>query len=236
MDHYVLPKSESWKMFNQISTSYDLLNHLLSFGLDIRWRKSLAKFLPKKNYVKIIDLATGTADVLISLCRRQKNIESAVGIDLADKMLEIGRKKIEKENLSKIITLKEGDAARILYADNAFDAATIAFGIRNVENPQIVLNEMHRVVREGGRALIMEFSLPNNLIFRVIHLFYLRAVVPILGGMISGHMHAYRYLNQTIETFPYGEEFCQMMERSGFKNVKANPLLFGVATIYQGDK
>ena len=223
-------------MFNQISSKYDLLNHLLSFGLDIHWRNKLAKFLPKRANLEILDLATGTADVLLTICKSNFQIKQATGIDLADKMLDIGRAKVAKQNLTDKILLKHGDATQIPFSPNSFDTVTISFGIRNVENPQMVLHEMHRVLRNEGRALIMEFSLPNNRVLRALHLFYLRTIVPILGGLVSGHAQAYRYLNQTIEAFSYGEQFTKMMERSGFKNVKANPLLFGVATIYSGDK
>jgi len=232
----ILTKSNSWQMFDDISPRYDFLNHLLSFGLDIHWRRRLAQFLTDKQDQKVLDLATGTADVLISLFKNNPNVQSGTGLDLADKMMAFGREKIIAANLGNRVTLKHGDAHKIPFKDHSFDAVTIAFGIRNMEDHKKVLEEMHRVLNEGGRVLILEFSLPKNPIIRAGHIFYLRYLVPFIGAIFSGHYRAYRYLNQTIETFPYGESFCGMMGSAGFKNVKAHPLLLGVATIYTGDR
>ena len=235
-DNLTIFKSDSWRMFDDISPRYDLLNRLLSFGLDVFWRRQLVQFLPTQHNQKLLDLATGTADVPLALVRRSKNIEYAVGIDLADKMLAIGREKVTRAKLEDKILLSHGDASQIPFADNAFDAVTMAFGIRNVEGPLEVLREMRRVLKPQGRALILEFSLPENKILRAAHLFYLRTVVPIVGGLISGHGEAYRYLNQTIERFPRGAAFCAIMADAGFHNVTAHPLLGGIATIYVGEK
>lgn len=232
----LLSKSNSWQMFDDISPRYDLLNHLLSFGLDIHWRRLLAKFLPQKINLKVLDLATGTADVLLSLFKNNSNVQSGYGIDLADKMMDIGRDKITKHDLTARITLQHGDAHQIPFDDHTFDAASVAFGMRNMTNPARVMSEMHRILNVGGRAIILEFSLPRNTIIRGVHLCYLRYFVPVIGALFSGHYKAYKYLNQTIETFPYGDNFCALMTEAGFHNVKAHPLLFGVATIYQGDK
>ncbi|MGE0266904.1 MAG: bifunctional demethylmenaquinone methyltransferase/2-methoxy-6-polyprenyl-1,4-benzoquinol methylase UbiE [Candidatus Omnitrophota bacterium] len=229
-------KSDSWKMFNRISEKYDLLNRLLSLGLDISWRKKLSAFVPAQTGLKILDIATGTADVLITLVQSQPNIQEGVGVDMAAKMLDIGRKKIIRKGLENKLILKTGDANQLPFPGQSFDCTTIAFGIRNVEKPETVLREMHRVLRPKGRSLILEFSLPENKVIRILHLFYLRTVVPFLGWLISGQYKAYKYLNQTIEQFPYGQSFCTLMEKAGYIRVKANPLLFGAATIYQGDK
>jgi demethylmenaquinone methyltransferase/2-methoxy-6-polyprenyl-1,4-benzoquinol methylase len=229
-------KQESWKMFNRISGRYDFLNRFLSFGLDIIWRKKLVNFLPKKDDLKILDLATGTGDVLIYLLRNSKLISKAYGIDMAEGMLTIGKEKIEKNGLNEKITLQLGDINQVSFEGNMFDCTTIAFGIRNVEDPKQVLNEMFRVLKENGKALILEFSLPQSPILKTVYLLYMRYILPVLGAVISGDFKAYKYLNQTVEKFPYGEEFCALMKEAGFKNVKANPLTFGVATIYEGDK
>ena len=231
-----ISKSTSWQMFNDISPRYDLLNHLLSFGLHIHWRRQLAKYLSNQDNQRVLDLATGTADVLLSLFKHNPHIQTGYGIDMADKMLEIGRKKITQHGLDKQIILQHGDANQIPFNDKTFDAVTIAFGIRNMENPTQVLKEMHRVLNKEGRALILEFSLPNNKLLRTLHLFYLRTVVPLVGALFAGHYQAYRYLNQTIETFSYGSQFCQLMTTAGFAKTKAYPLLGGVATIYVGEK
>ena len=233
---FILPKSQIWKVFDDISTRYDLLNRLLSFGFDIGWRKKIKEFLPPKSQLKILDLATGTADVLINLCAGNPNIQEAFGIDLAEKMLEIGKKKIQKKGLTSKIHLQPGDCHQIPFAENTFDCTTIAFGIRNMENPSQVLKEMFRVLKKDGRALILEFSLPQNIFLRNIYLFYLRNAVPVVGGLLSGHFKAYRYLNQTVEDFPYGQAFCRLIKDEGFQNVRGHSLMAGVAAIYCGEK
>lgn len=235
-DNLISAKSESWKMFDAISPRYDFLNHLLSFGLDIRWRKELAHFLIDQENQTVLDLATGTADVLLALFKNNPQIQKGYGIDLADRMLTLGRAKIAQAGLTDRIHLQHGDANHIPFDNDSFEAVTIAFGIRNVEDYNRVLREMHRVLKKRGQALILEFSLPNHAVLRALHFFYLRTLVPVIGGIFSGHYLAYRYLNQTIETFPYGDDFCELMTISGFKNVKANPLMGGIATIYQGGK
>jgi demethylmenaquinone methyltransferase/2-methoxy-6-polyprenyl-1,4-benzoquinol methylase len=229
-------KTESWRLFDEISPRYDLLNRLLSFGLDIHWRNRLSQFLPTHHPLHILDCATGTGDVLLRIFKQTSQVKSAVGVDLAEKMLEIGRKKIHMAQLDSQIKLQKGDAMNIPFPEKIFDATTIAFGIRNTPDPQKVLNEMQRVLKNKGRALILEFSLPSNPIIRFVHLTYLRYCVPLIGGLLTRHYQAYKYLNQTIEFFPYGNQFMQMMKQSGFTNVQAHPLLFGTATIYQGDK
>ena len=231
-----ISKEKSWQMFNEIAKTYDLLNRLLAFGLDIQWRKKLLTFMDKADDIEMLDLATGTADVLIMLAKEKAAIIKGVGVDMAANMLEIGRHKIQKAQLDQRLELKEGDANNIPADENSFDYTTMSFGIRNVEDPTVVLKEMRRVLRGGGRTLILEFSLPKNLIVRWGHIFYLRHIVPVIGWMFSGHYRAYKYLNQTIEDFPYGDAFCQLLKDAGFVNVKANPLFLGVATIYQGDK
>ena len=155
---------------------------------------------------------------------------------MSPKMLQLGQEKIEQLNLSGKVELKMGNAHEIPFPDNSFDITTLAFGIRNMENPLKVLSEIHRVLTFQGKTLILEFGLPQNIFIRNPHLFYLRNIVPVIGGIFSGHYHAYRYINQTIEAFPYGEDFCKMMRESGFKNVKASFLMLGVAIIYQGEK
>lgn len=235
-NNIVMTKKFSWQMFNDISPRYDFLNHFLSFGLDIHWRNCLQKFMPKTPNLVVLDVATGTADVLLSMLHSKIPIEKAYGIDMAEKMLEVGQKKIEKAGLEDRVTLMKADANQIPFNDKNFHVVTIAFGIRNMENPIYVLKEMNRTLKEGGKALILEFSLPQNTLLRVLHLFYLRNVVPALGFLFSGHYKAYRYLNQTIEEFPYGENFCALGRQIGFKAVTAHTLLGGVATIYEAQK
>ncbi len=228
-------RQQVWKMFDRIAHRYDLLNHLLSGNRDVAWRRKMAGMLPEKNDLDVLDLATGTGDQLITLAETGK-LRSGVGIDLAEKMLAIGREKIVAKQLDRLLTLQTGDAGAIPFPDNSFDAVSITFGIRNVLDVPTALREISRVLRPNGRALILEFSLPRNGFVRHSYLFYFRHILPRLGGLISGDSHAYRYLNQTVETFPYGEAFCSLMRESGFTSVQATELTFGIATIYSGDK
>ena len=231
-----LKKSDIWKVFDDISPTYDLLNHLLSLGLDIHWRRQLAQFAPFRANLQLLDLATGTADVPLILCAKNPQISQVYGVDLADKMLQIGRKKIVRKNLADKIFLQHADAHYLPFKENTFDCVTMAFGIRNMQDPFLVLRQIYRVLKTGGRALILEFSLPRNKIWCGFYLFYLRRMVPILGGLFSGHLEAYRYLNQTVETFPYGGEFCSLLRQAGFKQSTVHPLMGGVASIYAGEK
>ena len=229
-------RTQVWKMFDRISARYDLLNRLLSFGQDVYWRKQVARYLPDKKDLIILDLATGTADQLLFLYKQTDKIRKGIGIDPAVDMLARGRDKIRQKNLETLFELKEGMAENIPFSDNSFDALTISFGIRNVEDIRQSLSEMYRVLKQGGRVLILEFSLPENRFLRQIYLFYFRHLLPRLGGLISGDACAYRYLNETVETFPYGSEFSAMLAEQGFQNVACRPLTLGVSTIYYGDK
>jgi len=220
-------------MFDRIAPSYDRVNRLLSFGRDIAWRKKVRHLLPNKNELILLDLATGTGDQLISL-DKSKQIAEGVGVDMSTGMLEVGQKKLVDAGLDHRLELREGDATDIPYEEHRFDVVTISFGIRNVVHVDKALSEMHRVLKPGGRALILEFSLPPNPVIAWLHLFYLRHILPLVGGMVSGDTAAYRYLNTTIESFPYGEAFCKKMRDAGFSETIEHRLTFGVATIYEG--
>ncbi len=223
------------RMFDRIAPRYDLLNHLLSFNRDKVWRRRMATMLPVRPDLKLLDLATGTGDQLLALYDSGK-IVSGVGIDPAEKMLAIGREKIARRSLGDKLSLVVGAGESIPCADKSFDVVTISFGIRNVTDVPTALREMHRVLKPDGRALILEFSLPKSRLIRAGYLFYFRHILPTLGGWISGDKEAYRYLNKTVESFPYGDQFAKLMREAGFDGVKATPLTFGVASIYCGDK
>ncbi|MEL6341739.1 MAG: bifunctional demethylmenaquinone methyltransferase/2-methoxy-6-polyprenyl-1,4-benzoquinol methylase UbiE [Myxococcota bacterium] len=241
-DHYshVHPEPEGerradvWRMFDRIAPTYDLVNRLLSFNLDVAWRKTVIAHLPEGDDLALLDLATGTGDQVIDLTRTGR-VRRAVGVDMSREMLGRGREKVAAAGLSDVIAMEEGDATALVnLSDAQFDAVTISFGIRNVVHVDRALSEIHRVLAPDGRALILEFSLPSNRILRFGHRFYLRYVLPIVGGLVSGDWQAYRYLNTTIEAFPYGEAFCDLMREAGFSSAKAIPLSFGIATLYEG--
>ena len=228
-------REEVWKMFDEISPTYDLINHLLSFGADIHWRKKLIDYLPQGEDLRLLDLATGTGDQLITIVKKKK-VKTALGIDLSQEMIRYGQKKIIDKSYAHQITLMEGDATDISLKNESIDCITMSFGIRNVTDTQKCLEECSRVLTPCGKLLILEFSLPKMWIIKTLHLFYLRHILPYIAGLISRKREAYRYLNETIETFPYGEEFCKCIKKAGFYNVKAYPLTFGVVTLYVGEK
>jgi len=225
-----------WKMFDRIAPRYDLLNRILSLGLDDGWRSKVAKYLPQQKKLNVLDLATGTGDLLLELFSSSGNIVSAVGLDMSAKMLAIAEKKIAMQNLQNAVSLVRADAAEIPFTDGSFDAVTIAFGIRNVTDINIALRQICQVLKPGGRAIILEFSLPANMVMRKLFLLYLRTFVPAVGAIISGDYKAYRYLNKTVETFLNRKELCQAMLNAGFINVNVVSMTFGVACIYYGDK
>ncbi|PIQ25856.1 bifunctional demethylmenaquinone methyltransferase/2-methoxy-6-polyprenyl-1,4-benzoquinol methylase UbiE [bacterium (Candidatus Blackallbacteria) CG17_big_fil_post_rev_8_21_14_2_50_48_46] len=225
-----------WQMFDRIAHRYDFLNHTLSMGIDTLWRQKLAQQLPPRPDLKLLDLATGTADVLITLCQENKSISEALGLDLSEQMLSYGRQKLKQEGLENRAELRLGDACEIPVEAASYDAVTMSFGIRNVLDMDLCLREIYRSLKPGGRALILEFSLPESRLVRPGYLLYLRHLLPRIGAAVSGDDAAYRYLNQTIETFPCGQDFCDHMIAAGFQNVDFMPQTFGIATIYQGDK
>jgi demethylmenaquinone methyltransferase / 2-methoxy-6-polyprenyl-1,4-benzoquinol methylase len=218
-------------MFDRIAHRYDLLNHLLSFGHDFIWRSAVVRYVPENSDCKLLDIATGTADQVISICKRCE-IKSAIGLDMSQKMLSIGREKLSQVRLNHQITLVRGDALKIPLKSGSVDVVTITFGIRNVVNVQRALSEMLRMLRPGGRVIILEFSIPPNFLFRRLYLLYFRNILPVVGSLISGDRYAYNYLNQTVETFPYGDEFLRLLIDAGFKETNAEQLTCGIATIY----
>ncbi len=225
--------ADSWRMFDRIAPRYDLLNRLLSFRRDVAWRRAMIRALPAGDALRVMDLATGTADVLLALCRSGRDIRHAVGVDKSAGMLALGKRKAAGVPTAGFV---HGDAQAMSFADDAFDAITIAFGIRNVPDVPAALREMRRTLRPGGRALVLEFSTPANALFRAAYFFYFRHVLPRIGALVSGDAQAYRYLNESAEAFPSGEAFAGLMRGAGFTRVTARPLTLGIATLYTGDK
>ena len=223
-------------MFNTIAPRYDLLNRLLSFRRDTAWRARLVRSLSPHNPRCALDVATGTGDVLLALAGGLASLKHGVGLDMATAMLAVAGEKTGRARHRARLSTLAGDALRIPCADAAFDAVTIAFGIRNVEDVTGALREMHRVLRPGGQLRVLEFSLPANRVVRTCYLLYFRHVLPRVGGVVSGNPQAYRYLNRTVESFPHGEAFCEILRGQAFESVHAAPLTFGVATLYEAEK
>lgn len=217
-------------LFNSIAGRYDAINRVLSFGLDMRWRRALRKFLPPQQNLHLLDVATGTGDQLLALLADPR-ITSAIGVDIARDMLERGRLKLVP--WSGRVRLQEGDALSLAFAAHTFDVITISFGIRNVPNPLLALREMRRVLKPNGRVLILEFSMPTGWRLPFFRL-YLRHILPRIGGLLSGNPNAYRYLNRTIESFPSGNAFLAWMREAGFTHTTAHLLTGGAVTLYVG--
>lgn len=234
-----LDKSATWKMFDRIAKSYDFLNRILSLGIDVRWRKKVASFISKKQLpLDLLDLGTGTGDFIFTLIQELKmtSFTSVKGIDLSKNMLSIAQKKADTLGLASSVSFDLGDATKVDVKSGSFDVITMAFAIRNVTDPSLTLSEMVRILRPNGHAYILEFSLPKNSLIKGVYLGYFRFVLPFLGGIISGDKQAYSYLNKSVEEFPYGQDFLDLMTESGFDQVTAIPLTFGIATLYIGHK
>ncbi len=227
-------KEQVRSMFNDIAFRYDFLNHFLSAGIDIRWRKKVRRMLAPQSPKKILDVATGTADLAIELSKLKP--EAITGVDIADGMLEIGRKKISKKGLDNMISLQTGDAENLAFEDNTFDAVVVAFGVRNYENLQKGLKEMCRVMKPGGTVAILEFSRPNAFPFKQIYNSYFRYILPGFGRMISKHEEAYTYLPDSVSQFKEGEAFLREMEQAGYRDVGQKRLTMGIATLYSATK
>lgn len=224
------------QMFDRIAPAYDILNHVLSFGRDFRWRRKLADRLDTGDKLHILDLATGTGDALISLLRRNPNITEAIGLDLSENMLALCRNKIAKQQFDDRVRLVHADASISPFNDETFDAITMSFGIRNTADPFQTLTEIYRLLRPGGTALILEFSMPTNKILKSFHRLYLHSFVPLIGHLLSGDIHAYRYLGTSIENFATLEDIPHLMLKASFVDIQTTPLTFGVACLYQCSK
>ena len=230
-------KSESWKMFNQIAKTYDLLNNVLSLGIHNKWKKKISTFFPNRSNLNILDIATGTGDVIFSIMdRREKDVSKIQGMDLSTDMMAIGKQKCDKKSYKQKVSFLEGDACNIPFNDDSFDVITISFGIRNVANYKKALIEMKRSIKPEGKLIILESSIPSFFLIKWFYLLYFRYILPYVGGLISGKRDAYHYLNKTTEQFPSGNVFKSILTDSGFKNVKVKPLAFGISSIYVAEK
>lgn len=222
-------------MFNNIAPRYDFLNHFLSLGIDVLWRKKAVQLLKKENPESILDVATGTADFAIE-CFFASPSRRIIGVDIAEEMLSIGRKKIKKYDIDTFIELKRADAENLPFHDNTFDAITVGYGVRNFENLEKGLQEMLRVLKPKGIAVILEFSRPESFLLKWIFDVYFLKILPFCGRTISKDKHAYTYLPESVQHFPHGTEFLKILEKVGYKETKCTSLTFGISSIYVGRK
>ena len=222
-------------MFDRISPKYDALNHILSLNIDKVWRKKTAKIVSKTQPKAILDLATGTADLAIALAKHSPQAH-IIGLDISEKMLEIGKEKVKLQNLENQIELHHGDAASLPFEDARFDAVTVAFGVRNFEDLDKGLSEMHRVLKTNGQAVILEFSLPERFPIKQLYNFYFKHLLPNIGKWVSKDGNAYSYLPHSVEKFPKPSDFCNILGSFGLKNCQIKPLSFGIATLYVANK
>jgi demethylmenaquinone methyltransferase / 2-methoxy-6-polyprenyl-1,4-benzoquinol methylase len=228
-------KQQVAAMFDDIAFKYDFLNRFLSAGIDIKWRKKAIKQLSALAPKKILDVATGTADVALMASGILKP-EKIVGIDISEGMLEVGRKKIEKAGLQHIIELLNGDSETINFEDGSFDAVTVAFGVRNFQHLEKGLSEIYRVLKPGGKLVVLEFSKPKMPGVKGMYNLYMKIVCPNVGKLFSKNRNAYKYLDESIQKFPEGNNFTNILDNLGYKNSYCKTLSLGICSIYCGTK
>ncbi len=227
-------KAQVANMFNNISKRYDLLNHLLSLGIDITWRKKAIRMLQKDQPKVILDIATGTGDFAIEALALKPT--KVIGVDISEGMLAEGRKKLQKRKLDHLIELQLGDSEKLLFEENKFDAVIVSFGVRNFENLELGLADMFRVLKPGGKVVIVEFSKPKKFPMKQGYNFYFKYILPQIGKLVSKDQSAYTYLPESVQAFPDGQDFLDVLKKVGFKNTKCKPLTFGISSIYIGEK
>ncbi len=222
-------------MFNDIAFRYDFLNRFLSAGIDIKWRKKAIKQLTELQPKTVLDVATGTADVAIMASNMLKP-EKITGIDISDGMLEIGRKKVQKLGLQNTIELLNGDCETINFNNDSFDAVTVAFGVRNFENLEKGLSEIKRVLKPGGKLVVLEFSKPKSAVVKALYNLYMKIICPNVGKIFSKNRNAYQYLDESIKKFPEGQNFTGILDNLGYRNTYIKSLSLGICSIYCGEK
>lgn len=226
-------KEQVATMFDNISENYDFLNHFLSAGIDIVWRKKAIKLLKKDNPKIILDIATGTGDFAIEALALHP--DKVIGVDISEGMLEVGRKKMTKKGI-KNIEMVSGDSEGLQFEDNKFDAVIVAFGVRNFEHLEKGLEDMFRVLKPGGRAVILEFSKPTKFPMKQLYNFYFKYILPVIGKVVSKDNSAYTYLPESVAQFPDGSKFLNILDKIGFKETQCKALTFGISSIYTGLK
>lgn len=227
-------KRQVEKMFDSISFEYDKLNRLISAGNDVKWRKHIYKIANHLNPVDVLDIATGTADIAMELSKIKGS--KITGLDISEKMLNVGRQKIVDRSLQDKITLVSGDAENLNFSKNTFDLISIGFGVRNFQNLKKGLSESFRVLRDGGTLIVLETSVPQNTFIKFFYLLFSRTFIPLIGSLFSKDKKAYKYLQKSAEEFPSGENFSQILKSCGFKDVEIMPLMLGASSIYIAKK
>ena len=227
-------KKQVEKMFDSISFEYDKLNRLISAGNDVKWRKHIYKIANHLNPVDVLDIATGTADIAMELSKIKGS--KITGVDISEKMLNVGRQKIVDRSLQDKITLVSGDAENLNFSKNTFDLISIGFGVRNFQNLKKGLSESFRVLRDGGTLIVLETSVPQNTFIKFFYLLFSRTFIPLIGSLFSKDKKAYKYLQKSAEEFPSGENFSQILKSCGFKDVEIMPLMLGASSIYIAKK
>ena len=227
-------KKQVEKMFDSISFEYDKLNRLISGGNDIKWRKNIYKIAKSLNPVDILDIATGTADIALELSKIKNS--KITGLDISEKMLDVGRKKVIDRSLENKVSLISGDAENLSFSKNSFDLISIGFGVRNFQNLEKGLSESFRVLREGGTLIILETSVPQNNFVKFFYLIFSRTFIPLIGSLFSKDKRAYTYLQKSAEKFPSGKSFSEILKSCGFKSVEIMPLMLGASSIYIAKK
>ena len=227
-------KEQVAKMFDNISGNYDFLNHFLSLGIDRGWRKKAIRILAPLHPKNILDVATGTGDFAIMALNI--NPDKVTGVDISTGMLEMGRKKIQRKGLDHKIELLNGDSENLPFEENKFDAVTVAFGVRNFENLEKGLGDIFRVMKPDAMVVVLEFSRPRKFPFRQLYNFYFKIVLPKVGRVISKDKAAYTYLPESVEAFPDGQDFLEILKNIGFKDTACKTLTFGISSIYTGRK
>lgn len=227
-------KEEVEQMFDNIAFRYDFLNSLLSLGIHKGWRKKCVKRLESIQPKNILDVATGTGDFAIACAKL--NPEKITGVDISEGMMKFGREKLKKLNLDKLISLEKGDAETLTFSDNSFDAIVVGFGVRNFENLEKGLTNLQRILKPGGKIIILEFSYPRNFPVKQFYNFYFSYVTPFIGKIFSKDSRAYSYLPESVKAFPDNENFTAILEKCGLTNAKFDSVSFGIAAIYEAGK
>jgi len=227
-------KQQVEQMFDKISGNYDGLNRVISFGIDVKWRRKVIEIVKNTRPDAVLDIATGTGDLAITLAKT--NASKIVGLDISEGMLAVGKKKIAEKGLSEKIEMVQADSEALPFKDNSFDAITVAFGVRNFEHLKKGLAEIYRVLKPGGIFVVLETSVPTKFPFKQGYKFHSRVILPLIGKLFSKDKEAYSYLSESAASFPFGEKFNNILRKTGFINVEDKPQTFGVATIYTASK